>query len=103
MRNLVKAKLMETAPSLAKQLQAKGSLDKYLDEMTSQATSEMVSTKMQIALKKGYNQADYLGRVGLLNSAQQAATEMVLAGLEFPQDGTSPQNLDGTIGLVRMT
>lgn len=97
MRALVEAKMKDEAPALYRRMSAAGSLKAYLDELADEATSAMVSLKMVIAKKHGLDkETDLIKRTGILNSAQQAAREIVMAELGFPLDETSQQSLDAT-------
>ena len=99
MRTLVEAKMKEEAPSLHRQLSTAGSLKQYLDELTDEAKDEMVSLSMMIAKEQGLDKEDnLLKRAGLLGSARQAAREIVLSEMVFPQDETYQQKQAGTTG-----
>jgi hypothetical protein len=103
MRTLIEAKMKAEAPDLHRQLSESGSLKTYLTDLSDEATSNMVSLKMQIAKRQGYENADYLKRAGILNSAQQAAREIVLGELQFPQDETSRPSQAATTDSVTPT
>lgn len=70
------------------ELQASGNLEEYVSNLTEDISLEISSLSMTIAKKQGYDQeSDFTKRVGILNSATQAAREITLATyLEFPQE-----------------
>ena len=104
MRALVEAKMKDEAPALYRQMSAAGSLKTYLDDLADEATSAMVSLSMVIAKKHGLDkETNLVKRAGLLNSARQAAREIVLGELGFPLDETSPQSRAGTTDSATMT
>ena len=94
--NTVKQALKDKSPALFKTLSEKGELSSYLDNLVDEIKSQTNSRAVTIANRQGYQkEPDLIKRAGLLNSAHEAAQEIVLSDmLEFPQGGTSPQNQD---------
>lgn len=88
LQNSVKQALEDKAPSLHRELLAKGELDRYVANLADEINSQTVSLQVSIANKQGLQkETDLTKRVGILNAAGQAAQEIVLSEmLEFPTD-----------------
>ena len=96
MEELVLAALKNKAPELLKDLKEGGELNEFVKDRAEEINSLTTSLAHQIAEKQGHGKTDDpLEKTGIMNSAIQAAREIVLAEqLEFPPDETSPQNQD---------
>ena len=96
MEELVLAALKNKAPELLKGLKEDGELNEFVKDRAEEINSLTTSLAHQIAANQGHGKTnDPLEKAGIMNSAIQAAREIVLAEqLEFPPDETSPQNQD---------
>ena len=83
--------LKEKAPALHKELAASGKLNSYLDNLTSQISSDSVDLTMQQRMSQGWDKLGSLESARRMKTAHAMNREAVLAdALEFPQDETSP-------------
>ena len=96
-QQMVKAALQEKAPELFKQLQASGKLNQYVQDLSSQISSEIVTMTQEDRRRGKWDKLGPVACAAKMKMAEALNRETVLAQmLEFPQEGTSPQSQDET-------
>jgi hypothetical protein len=90
MQSQVRAALKEKNPALFQQLTKAGILTAFVQDQAEEINDQIVTLMMQMASKQGCFKPpfmDPLKRVGIMNSADKMAREIVLAEmLNFPTD-----------------
>ncbi len=90
MQSQVRAALKEKNPALFQQLTTAGTLTAFVQDQAEEINDQIVTLAHQIAAKQGCFKPPFLDplkQAGIMNSADKAATEIVLAEmLNFPTD-----------------
>ena len=105
METTVLLAMKETAPDLYRQLESQGKLATFLADYAAQIEDQIATLMVELANRQGKNQAaTFQESVGIMNTACQQATEIVLSQmLEFPQEETSLSNPAETLYSVTPT
>ena len=99
---MVLTALKEQNPALHQQMAESGQLRAFLADQAEEINDQIINLATRIAAQHKANEAkSFQEKVGILNSANSMATEIVLAEmLQYPQDETSPQSQGETTPLA---
>jgi hypothetical protein len=87
---MVLAALTEKNPDLLQQLTRAGDLSEFVSTQAEEINQQIATLSAELATKQGaFKAKSFQEKVGILNTSDKMATEIVLAEmLEFPRDET---------------
>lgn len=86
-KETIKLKMQAEAPQLYARLEAAGSLEAYLDELTEDVKADVVNATVKAGADPKLQSAQkHMERVQAMESEGRATLNALLAELEFPED-----------------